>query len=177
MPVERSELVACCKSNDLLAGLEGDSAAIDFLAARCERRSYTRGAVMVREGEEGETLIVLVSGSVRVTKKTPAGEDYTVAILHHENSPCFGELSLLDAETRSASATAIEDAVVLTLTRVGFEEFADAFPAVANIVYRRLGIIVARHVREANRDMVTLFQALLQEIETQSIGGGRRDSG
>ena len=89
MAVDRSELVECLRSNELFESLS-DADAIEFLAERCERAVYSVGDVIVEEGEQGHTLIVLVSGTVRISKRTPAGEDYAVAILRHEDHPCFG---------------------------------------------------------------------------------------
>ena len=175
MAVDRSELVECMRSNELFESLSNDDVDVEFLAERCERAVYSAGDAIVEEGDKGHTLIVLVSGTVRISKKTPAGEDFAVAILRDEDHPCFGELSLLDDEVRSASAIVERDAVVLTLTRDAFQQFAAAFPAQAITVYRRLGRMLSRRLRGANEDIVTLFQALLQEIETQSIGSRDND--
>ena len=169
MAVDRSELVECIRANELFESVS-DEDAIEFLAARCERAIYSAGDVIVEEGEQGHTLILLLSGTVRISKRTPAGEDYAVAILHHQEHPCFGELSLLDDEVRSASAIVEQDAVVLTLTRDAFQEFAAAFPTQAITVYRRLGRVLSQRLRGANEDIVTLFQALVHEIEAQSLG-------
>lgn len=170
MPVDRSEVRDNLCANELFASLHDDDAALDFLAARCEHRDFTGEQTIMREGEEGHELIVLVTGGVKISKRTPAGEEYAVAVLEATDNPCIGELSLLDAEVRSATVTARADTAVLSLQRDAFQEFADAFPHHATTIYQRLGRLVAQRLRRANDDIVTLFQALVEEVEAQSVG-------
>ena len=73
------------------------------------------GELLFAKGDVGDCMYLITEGSVRIHDG-----DYTFAILG-ENE-VFGELSLLDSETRSASATCEEDCVLLKLEQQPFYE-------------------------------------------------------
>lgn len=149
--------------SSLFAGLAPDVLA--QLAQSCQVRHATAGEVLVREGEEGDTLFVIRSGRVRVEKKTSYSDTYTVTFLHAEAGDFFGELALLDPEVRSATVVAEMDCELLVVSRDRFLAFGDAHPAAGLLLTRRIAQHLADRLRRSNRDMVTLFTALLQEIE------------
>lgn len=87
-----------------------------ILAESARTLKYEAGDVVCRQGEEGDSLLIIVSGSVRVTQATEKGLEQAIALLGP--GACFGEMALLDAGTRSATATATRPS---TLVRVGLE--------------------------------------------------------
>jgi len=153
----RAALVAC----PLLAGVGGD--AIDQLAEACSLRNARSGETIIREGDEGDSLFVVVEGRLRTEKRTPSGDIWTVRFL--ERGDVFGELALLDSTMRSASVVAEADCTLLVITRECFQAFGDRQPAAGLIVTRRLAERLAGSLRKATDDAVTLFSALVQEIE------------
>ncbi|MCL4819273.1 MAG: cyclic nucleotide-binding domain-containing protein [Vicinamibacteria bacterium] len=146
----------------LLAGLE--PGAVEALAAVFVHRRAAAGEVLVREGEEGDTMFVLRSGRVRVEKRTPYADTYTVTFLDGESGGFFGELALLDREFRSATVVAETDCELLVVGREGFLAFGDRHPVAGLLLTRRIAHHLAERLRRTNRDMVTLFTALVQEI-------------
>lgn len=147
----------------LFAGLAPEVLA--QLAQSCQVRQAAAGEVLVREGEEGDTLFVIRSGRVRVEKKTSYSDTYTVTFLHAEAGDFFGELALLDPELRSATVVAEMECELLVVSRDRFLAFGDAHPAAGLLLTRRIAQHLADRLRRSNRDTVTLFTALLQEIE------------
>lgn len=83
-----------------------------------------QGNVIFEENEPGDCMYIILSGEIQIHKgKT------TLAILHEKE--VFGELSLLDAETRSATATAKTDCVLFKIDQEPFYELIDTRPEVA----------------------------------------------
>lgn len=77
-------------------------------------RVYFNGEIIFKEGEKGEVMYVMQSGKVKLTKKATSG-DITVAIL--QSGEIFGEMALFDRLTRSATATALGDASILSIDK------------------------------------------------------------
>lgn len=94
------------------------------------------------EGQEGRSLYIVVSGSVRVH----IGDQELVQL---EKGACFGEMSLFDAEPRSASVTTLEPCKCLVLTQQQLYEAIDETPGIAiNII-----LLLSRRIRELNQKL------------------------
>jgi len=151
------------KTSPLFAGL--DSAAIESLSMVCKVEKVSRGRAIVEEGSLGESMFVLMLGKVRVEKKTPSDDRYTVTFLSHEKGDFFGELGLLDADRRSATVTAESDSELIVIERDRFLEFGNQNPAAGLSITRRIASNLATRLRRANDDVITLFAALVHEVE------------
>jgi CRP/FNR family transcriptional regulator, cyclic AMP receptor protein len=158
-PEVRAGLEAC----PLFADVVSDPPALDHLVEICTLERARSGDVVIREGSEGDAFYVILSGRVRTEKLTPSHDPYTVASL--VAGSFFGELSLLDRDIRSATVVAEADCDLLVITRDRFLAFGDRWPGPALLLTRRLAERVARRLRRANEDVVTLFGALVHEVE------------
>lgn len=86
---------------------------LNDIADILEQVSLKKGDPIFAKGDTGDCMYIIEAGSVRIHDG-----GYTFAIL--KENEVFGELSLLDSETRSASATADEDGVLLKLDQSPF---------------------------------------------------------
>ena len=150
------------KTSPLFAGLE--ASAVESLSAVCRVEKVLKSRAIVEEGSFGESMFVLMSGRVRVEKKTPAEDRYTVTFLSHEKGDFFGELGLLDSDRRSATVTAETDCEVIVIERDRFLAFGDLNPTAGLSVTRRIAGNLATRLRRANDDVITLFAALVHEV-------------
>ena len=157
VPERRAGLAGC----PLFAGLEPD--ALDHLAEVSSLREVGQGETVIHEGEEGDSLFVIVDGRVRTEKRTPAGDSWTVRF--HDTGSVFGELSLLDRVLRSATVVAEAKSTFVVIARDRFQAFGDRHPGAGLLVTRRLAERLAARLRRANDDVVTLFSALVNEVE------------
>jgi CRP-like cAMP-binding protein len=153
----RAALDAC----PLFEGLPPET--LDELAQDASLRSVRAGETIIREGEEGDTLFVIAEGRVRTEKRTPSGDSWTVRF--YEKGGVFGEVSLLDRVRRSATVVAETDGTLLLIGRDRFVAFGDRHPAAGLAVTRRLAERLASRLRRATDDVVTLFSALVHEVE------------
>ncbi|HET6714325.1 MAG TPA: cyclic nucleotide-binding domain-containing protein [Actinomycetota bacterium] len=80
------------------------------LAADTDELTYARGEAVVREGELGETLFVVLEGEAKVVR----GKRKVGTVLPGD---FFGELAAIDAQPRSASVIAVTPLRVLRLFR------------------------------------------------------------
>lgn len=75
---------------------------------------YAKGQEVFREGDHGDTMYVIQSGAVELSR-TENGNEVVLAIL--ERGDFFGEMALIDSGTRSASAKVIQASRLLPINR------------------------------------------------------------
>lgn len=88
------------------------------LSTSLRRRSLKKGEVLFRKGDEGSTLYIVRSGSIRIVLPSSTGDEVTPAILTERDF--FGEMALLDGMPRSADAVAMEPSELYALNREDF---------------------------------------------------------
>jgi CRP/FNR family transcriptional regulator, cyclic AMP receptor protein len=81
-------------------------------------RSFPAGEVLFREGEVGVEMFVIQTGKVRISKVFPSGER-TLAVIGA--GEFFGEMAILNAKPRTATATALEPLEALVIDGRTFE--------------------------------------------------------
>ena len=111
-----------------------------ILAKSCREREYPSGATLLRQGETGVGLFVIVSGSVRVTQHQEGGDEHELTTLGRGD--VLGEMSLLDDLPRSATALALEPTKALVLPvwdfRAALREAPDIGVSLLSVLSRRL---------------------------------------
>ena len=94
------------------------------LAPLMKEIQYEQGTEIFKEGEIGDSMYIIQQGNIKIHKGNT-----TLAILKEKE--VFGELSLLDADTRSATATADTDCILYKIDQEPFYELMDERPEVA----------------------------------------------
>ncbi|MGH6638907.1 MAG: Crp/Fnr family transcriptional regulator, partial [Polaromonas sp.] len=89
------------------------------LALRGMVRSYPKKAVVINEAEIGDSLFVLLKGSVKVFAMDESGREITYGRIHAGDY--FGEMSL-DGGPRSASVITLEPCTCAVLSRADLSE-------------------------------------------------------
>lgn len=89
------------------------------VAGVSETIHYPAGQVIFREGEIGDSLFVILNGFVKVAKTDEESRMETI-LSRLAAGDFFGEMSLFDAEPRSATITTLEDTEVLRLDKKHF---------------------------------------------------------
>jgi CRP/FNR family transcriptional regulator, cyclic AMP receptor protein len=117
------------------------------LAPLMKEIQYEPGIEIFKEGETGDCMYIIEQGTIRIHKGNT-----TIAIL--KNKEVFGELSLLDADTRSASATTETDCVLYKIDQEPFYELLDERPEVARgfikILCQRLRVMNEKSRQQSN---------------------------
>ncbi len=132
------EKVLFLKGIELFSAIPGDDLA--QLALVTDEIHREAGHLIIREGEPGESLYLLVDGRVRVLKG-----DRPVAELGERE--VFGEMALLDPGPRSATVQALTEVVMLCIKR---EDFSDIM-AEKNEIARGIIQVLTRRLRAVTR--------------------------
>ena len=118
---------------------------VQVLASSCREREYPAGAVLLRQGETGVGLFVIVEGKVRVTQHREGGEEHELSILG--KGDVLGEMSLLDDLPRSATATALEPTRALVMPVWDFRAVLRESPEIGITLLS----VLSRRLRQAEQ--------------------------
>ncbi len=121
------------------------------LIRRFDGHEVAPGTEIIREGDGGLGLYVVLAGEVEVSKQSPAGGVVSLARLRAGD--VFGEMSLINQQPTNASVRAVRQSTILFLARDYFQRLIEALP-----------------------EMRSYFEnlAAARDIETQRLLGGER---
>ena len=119
---------------------------IQSLANVLQLQQISGGHTVVREGEDAEEMLFLISGGLRVSRRDARGQ----LMLYNEIRPgmSFGESGLILRQPRAADVTAVRDSILAVLHRKDFEALLIKHPLELNQVFVRSIYNYLRHAEE-----------------------------
>jgi CRP/FNR family transcriptional regulator, cyclic AMP receptor protein len=120
-------------SADPLAPLTPET--LRAIAATGVVRNYPKNAILINDGDVGDSLYIVLSGRVKVYASNAAGREVVIAF--HGPGEYVGEMSL-DGSPRSASVLTLEPTTCAIVARASFREFILAHPEFAMHLIERL---------------------------------------
>jgi potassium efflux system protein len=100
-----------------------------FIVKRLKTETFASGEVIVRQGDTGDSLYIITSGLVKVTKREKTGASRELARLRAGD--CFGEMSLLAGQPRSADIITVTDTTTLVLCKDDMDQILEEYPTIA----------------------------------------------
>lgn len=140
--------------------------------ARSRVRRFRRGQVVFSMGDPSDTLIVVISGRIKVVVHSADGGELTLTIL--QAGDVCGELSVADAGPRSADAETLEDCQLLFVPRAVILDLCARLPSVAQALTASLAAML-RRLTEATSDLV--FLDLPRRVAKVLLNQPRGDDG
>ena len=109
---------------------------LDQLAAQARELSFRKHAVLINEGDPGESMYVIKSGSVKVFVSDEEGRELVL----YEQGPgaVIGDIALLDDEPRSASIMTLEPTTAIMIGKQAFLDCLRHSPETAINIIRSL---------------------------------------
>ena len=123
---------------------------LGHIADKMVAKHFENGNYIFLEDSDGEQCFFVLEGSVKVTRLSKDGREVILAMLNEGDF--FGEMSLLDGESRSANVIALEKTKVLTLDRNDFIAVVNDYPKIAIQLLKEL----ARRLRKSDRQIASL---------------------
>ncbi len=123
----------------------------EALASALEHHDYTRGDTVFTEGEQGDTLFIVLTGKVKVGRRAADGRENMLSVMGP--SDMFGELSLFDPGPRTATATVLTDARLASLAHAALRPWLNDRPEIAEQLLR----VLARRLRRTNDALADLI--------------------
>ncbi|MBA2723334.1 MAG: Crp/Fnr family transcriptional regulator [Methylibium sp.] len=162
------------ENHDLIERLPA-SEALRALAARGDIRRYRKGTLLIQEGDEGDTLYLILAGRLRAYSAGETGREITYGL--YEPGEYLGEMSL-DGGPRSASVIALEPTVCAVVTQRTLRGFIGerpefAFELMAKLIRRaRVATLSAKQL--ALNDVYGRLVALLNSLALPQPDGSRQ---
>jgi CRP/FNR family cyclic AMP-dependent transcriptional regulator len=128
-----------------------DPSAVQDLRTALEPVSFPRAHVIFAEGELGDRLYIIVSGKVKIGRKSPDGRENLLAVFGP--SDMFGELSIFDPGPRTSTATTVTEVQAVTMDRTALREWIAKRPEIAEQLLR----VIARRLRRTNNMLADLI--------------------
>src|ERR1700681_4514432 len=86
---------------------------VSVLTRQLQPVHFPRGHTVFAEGEPGDRLFIIISGKVKIGRRSPDGRENLLAVMGP--SDMFGELSIFDPGPRTSSATTITNACAVSM--------------------------------------------------------------
>lgn len=113
------------------------------LLSHAEKCSFDPDAVIVKEGNVGSYMYVIIYGEAVVSKR---GHDSDVELARLTAADSFGEMALLDQEVRSATVKALTTCILVRIN----ENALSRKPDIAMKFYRNMAKVLSERLRQAN---------------------------
>jgi len=168
---------------DVLSGLKAIPFLSDLpdetlceLASHAKKTTFPKHAFLITEGDETNSMYILLSGKVRVFTCDAQGKEVT--LLLQTPVSYFGELALLSNEPRSASIVSLENTSCAIIAQADFKTWLSAHPDVAFGLIQDLSGTVRRlttqvkHLALSNvyeRTILTLQELAIEEEDIMII--------
>ena len=157
---------------DLFAPLEDQT--LRRIAETGVVRAFPRNAVLINEGDVGDSLYVVLSGRVKVYSSNESGREFVIDF--HGPGEYVGEMSL-DGAPRSASVMTVEPTTCAVVNRAQFRDFVLAHPDFAMHLIERLihrvrvttGNLKSLALSDVYGRLVRLLNTLAQEVDGKSV--------
>ncbi len=130
----------------ILAGM-GDEQ-LERFAQFVEVEPTPQWSVIVKQGDPGDTMYLILEGELRVRIHV-AGSEKILATL--SAGEFFGDISLFDQGPRSADVVANTDSLLVKISAAGFDELAKAAPDLATPLLRAVGRTLSARIRADNK--------------------------
>ncbi|MDM7986342.1 MAG: cyclic nucleotide-binding domain-containing protein [Smithella sp.] len=122
-----------------------DKNELDVVFNHVFEQNVKKDNVLFVEGMPGESLYIIMSGGIEITKETKNKEKILLALMG--SGDMVGEMSLIDAEPRSATAVTTEDSVLLVITKRSFNEILRSDSQIAAKILMGLLKVISRRLR------------------------------
>lgn len=132
----------------IFAGLP--DAELSALQDLCITRTYPKNTVIINEGDQANAMFICTSGKVKVYVSDENGREFVLNSMGP--GEYFGELSLLDDETRSASVITTDKSTFSILYKEDFSKVVINHPDIALVLLRNL----AARIRKLTENVKTL---------------------
>ncbi|HOD38574.1 MAG TPA: cyclic nucleotide-binding domain-containing protein [Candidatus Marinimicrobia bacterium] len=147
---------------------------IEHFCEVIEVLEYESGDTIIKEGEVGDSLLLLLDGTVEISQALTLKTDMSgidtreksLIKLSSTAHPFFGEMSLFsDDDKRTATVKASTKCLVGRISRVDFFQICNSNPTVGNIVMQNIARVLTERLKQANQNVLKLTTALSLLIE------------
>jgi CRP/FNR family cyclic AMP-dependent transcriptional regulator len=128
-----------------------EPSALSALIEQLQPVDFPPGHTVFAEGEPGARLYLIISGKVKIGRRSPNGRDNLLTIAGP--SDMFGELSIFDPGPCTSTTTTITEVRAMSMDREAFKAWIKDRPGIAEQLLR----VLARQLRRTNNNLADLI--------------------
>ncbi|MDA8140349.1 MAG: cyclic nucleotide-binding domain-containing protein [Desulfobacteraceae bacterium] len=129
-----------------------DSLELAVVAKHMNYFEIKTGEVLFTEGEAGDSVCFVIKGTLDVYKSSSTvGKAVRIATVTKNRS--IGEMAVIDEYPRSATVRARSDAIIVSLTKRGFDAILKENPAVGAAILKKIASLVSMNLRRASSQL------------------------
>ncbi len=153
------DIIKALKSNKLLHNVP--DAVISEIAQNSFVENFNAGEIILREGEAGDRVCLLVKGRVKIVKLS----DSTGRILFEmTDGDFFGEMALIDFHPRSASVVALTYCEIISIPANYFKQVIHEHPQILINIAEELGIRLRVSNEKLLKDFINYEKEVINQI-------------
>ncbi len=137
------------QSHKLFAGIELPM--LEHFTQRMKEARYEAGDVILREGESGNRLYLIIEGNVDIVKKVLGKETVDQQVIATLGAgETFGEMELVDMQPRSATVRARQRVTVLSMSGMDLHAISDTDIKVFSLILMNLAREMSLRLRKTD---------------------------
>jgi len=161
-----NDIIDRLKTISLFRDFKDSEEKLKLVANIIKTRNYNKGDVIIQEGKLGSEMFILNKGSVHIERRTLENDSYRIITLYDNMNIFFGEQALTDNDERSATVIAAEPCELYVIEQNEFIKLGNEHPDLGLSITREISKKISAGLRKANKDIITLFEALVGELES-----------
>lgn len=165
-----ADVVAVLRQTDLLRSAPTEE--LEYVVGSSRLRTFRRGQVVCTAGDPGDTLIVVVSGQVKISVRSADGAELTLTVVGP--SVTVGEVSVADGGPRSANIETVTESELLFIPRAVVQAVCTRVPAAAQALTSAIAADL-RRLTATTSDLV--FLDLPRRVAKMLLSQPRSDDG
>lgn len=142
-------------SHSLFGGLSDEE--LDLIRPLLSEGHYTAGDYLLKEGEENHTIFFIVEGSVSIEKECADSQQGIRQLTVLGKGDSFGEMELIDVQPCAASAVALKDTFVTTLSNNDLYQLSKSHLKTYTIIIMNLAREISRRLRKTDEKLASMF--------------------
>jgi signal transduction histidine kinase/CheY-like chemotaxis protein len=148
--VKKFDWATFIRQHPVLSGLDDPHVQLLLLDEASTEHTYEAGDVIIREGDVGESVFLIGSGSVEVVLSGGGGQTIVLSVL--PSGETFGEMGLIERRPRCATVRACKPCVILEIKGEDLRRLAEARPELEFTVLLK----VSERLRSSNEQVLAL---------------------
>ena len=161
-----NDTIELLRQVDLFSHLDDEQ--LNTLADQSRELQFRKNAVLMTEGDAGESMYVIRSGLIKVFVSDEEGKELVL----YQKGPgtIIGDIALLDDEPRSASISTLEKTTVLMISKASFLQCLRESPEMALGIIRSLSLRL-RQATEGSRSLAldNVYRRLADKLQDLSV--------
>ena len=122
-------------------------------------KTVGEGSTIFVENMQGESLYLIVRGTIKISKMLAEGDEQVMAILGPDD--VFGEMAVFNGGSRSATARVAEEASLFSLSRADYNKLSEMNPRLCLQLTRNIISIFSERMRASQHDYRQMLLAAL----------------